>query len=102
MSQAKVDKYKVDKANRKEIMAKEKRQKAITKACLSVVGIALVAWIGISGALAIYDARPVDKFYVTTKDVDDYVNGLFKSETEETESTEDKKDESTETTTEQK
>ena len=31
MSQAKVDKYKVEKANRKEIIAKEKRQKMIMK-----------------------------------------------------------------------
>ena len=94
MSQAKVDKYKADKANRKEIMAKEKRQKAVTKACVSVVGVLLVAWVAVSTVYAIYDARPVNTIYTTTASIDDYVNGLFAEETEETtgstESTENK------------
>ena len=45
MSQAKVDQYKKDKRNRKQIMAKEKREWFFTQA---VIGVAIVAWIGVS------------------------------------------------------
>lgn len=91
MSQAKVDKYKVEKANRKEIMAKEKRQKAITKACVSVVSVVVVAWIAVSAVVAIYDARPKNTIYTTTAGVDEYLSGLYPEETEDTEkSTENK------------
>lgn len=83
MSQAKVDKYKVEKANRKAIMAKEKRQKMIIKIVGSVIGVALVAWIGISAGISIYDNRPVDKIYVTTAGIDDYLDELYAEETEE-------------------
>ena len=93
MSQAKVDKYKAEKANRKEIMAKEKRQKMLVKIIGSVIGVGLVAWIGVSAGVAVYNSRPVDKIYVTTAGLDDYLNDLFEEETEE--STD--KEESTET-----
>ena len=93
MSQAKVDKYKAEKANRKEIMAKEKRQKMLVKIIGSIIGVVLVAWIGVSAGVAVYNSRPVDKIYVTTAGLDDYLNDLFEEETEE--STD--KEESTET-----
>ena len=83
MSQAKVDKYKVEKANRKAIMAKEKRQKMIIKIVGSVIGVALVAWIGISAGISIYNSRPVDTIYVTTAGIEDYLNELYEDETEE-------------------
>ena len=91
MSQAKVDKYKAEKANRKEIMAKEKRQKMLIKIVGSVIGIALVAWIGVSAGVAVYNSRPVDKIYVTTADLDDYLNELYEEETEESTDKEDSK-----------
>ncbi|MBE5888588.1 MAG: hypothetical protein E7283_07145 [Lachnospiraceae bacterium] len=93
MSQAKVDKYKAEKANRKEIMAKEKRQKMLIKIVGSVIGIALVAWIGVSAGVAVYNSRPVDKIYVTTADLDDYLNELYEDETEESTDKEDSKEE---------
>lgn len=93
MSQAKVDKYKAEKANRKEIMAKEKRQKMLIKIGGSVIGIALVAWIGVSAGVAVYNSRPVDKIYVTTADLDDYLNELYEEETEESTDKEDSKEE---------
>lgn len=93
MSQAKVDKYKAEKANRKEIMAKEKRQKMLIKIVGSVIGIALVAWIGVSAGVAVYNSRPVDKIYVTTADLDDYLNELYEEETEESTDKEDSKEE---------
>ena len=45
MSQEKVDKYKKEKANRKQIMRKERMMGIVRKAVLSVVAIALVGWI---------------------------------------------------------
>ena len=104
MSQAKVDKYKAEKANRKETIAKEKRQKFVMKVVGAVVCVVLAAWIGVSTGFEIYDNRPVDKIFVTTADLDKYLNGLYPEETEEAtdketstdkeESTEEKKDES--------
>lgn len=48
MSQEKVDKYKKEKANRKKIMAKEKRIKRIYILLGTLVGIVFVVWIGFS------------------------------------------------------
>ena len=87
MSQAKVDKYKQAKANRKEIMAKEKRQKMITKLCFSAVGLVIAAWFGVSTVAFIYESRPKDKIYVQTTEIDKYLDGLYAEETTE-ESTE--------------
>ena len=49
MSQEKVDRYKKEKANRKQIIIKEKRQNALRKCLVGLVGILLVVWIGYSG-----------------------------------------------------
>ena len=83
MSQAKVDQYKKEKANRKETMAKEKRQKLIMKACSSVVLLVLFAWIGISTVDFIIESRPKEKIYVETTEIDNYLNGLYEEETTE-------------------
>lgn len=94
MSQAKVDKYKAEKANRKEIMAKEKRQKMLVKIVGSIIGVVLVAWIAVSAGVSIYNSRPVDKIYVTTAGLDEYLNGLSKEEAEsETDKEDSKEDE---------
>lgn len=88
MSQAKVDKYKQEKANRKEIIAKEKRKKMMIKMGFSAVLVVLVAWVGISTADFVYESRPKDKIYVQTTEIDNYLNALYAEETESTESTE--------------
>ena len=82
MSQAKVDKYKAEKANRKQIVAKEKRKRSITKACGAVVGLALAVWIGISAVDFIKESRPVKTIYVNTTEVDNYINELYAEDTE--------------------
>lgn len=89
MSQAKVDKYKAEKANRKDMIAKEKRQKMLIKIVGSVVGIVLVAWIAVSAGVSIYNSRPVNTIYVTTTGIDDYLNELYEDETEESTDKED-------------
>ena len=66
MSQAKVDKYKQEKANRKETIAKEKRVKKLTKFLAAVVVVALVVWIGVSTVDAIKDSRPAETIYCDT------------------------------------
>ena len=85
MSQAKVDQYKKEKANRKEIMAKEKRQKMLVKIGTGAVLTVLAAWIGISTAAFIYESRPKDKIYVQTTEIDKYLENLYAEETETTE-----------------
>ncbi|MBQ2706231.1 MAG: hypothetical protein IJF60_05375 [Agathobacter sp.] len=77
MSQAKVDQYKKEKANRKETMAKEKRQRMISRICWSVAGVVLVAWIGVSSVNFVKDNRPVETIYVDTAELDGYLNSLY-------------------------
>lgn len=48
MSQEKVNRYKEEKAKRKEILAKEKKKQTIVKVCAGVIALALVCWIGYS------------------------------------------------------
>ena len=83
MSQAKVDQYKKAKANRKETMAKEKRQKLITKVCVTSVLVVIGAWIAVSTADFIYESRPKDTVYVQTTELDKYLEGLDKEEATE-------------------
>ena len=79
MSQAKVDQYKKEKANRKETMAKEKRQKMLTKVVGSVVGIALAAWVGVSVVDFIVENRPVETIYCETTEIDNYLDSLYEN-----------------------
>ena len=83
MSQAKVDQYKKEKANRKETIAKEKRKKLLVKICCGVVGLALVAWVGISIADSVYENRPKETVYVQTTEIDNYLDSLYAEETTE-------------------
>ena len=83
MSQAKVDQYKKAKANRKETMAKEKRQKAMMKLCVGTVFAVLFVWVGISTVDFIYDSRPQEKIYVQTTEIDNYLDSLYAEETTE-------------------
>ncbi|MBQ6843660.1 MAG: hypothetical protein IJO60_03370 [Agathobacter sp.] len=80
MSQAKVDKYKQEKANRKEILAKEKRNKKITKFCAGVVVALLAVWIGVSTVDAMKANRPVETIYCDITAIDDYINGLYEAD----------------------
>ena len=83
MSQAKVEQYKKEKANRKETLAKEKRQKMITKICGSVVVLAIVAWMGVSLVTSIYENRPQETVYVNTDEINNYLESLDEETTEE-------------------
>ena len=81
MSQAKVDKYKEDKKNRKKIMAREKRQWMLTQAGLTVAGLAIVAWVGIGAYQAITapsgdETAEVKTYTIDNSALDDYIATL--------------------------
>ena len=79
MSQAKVDRYKEEKKNRKKTMAKEKRLH------LAVVGgwlvvIALAGWAGVSGYRIYESKKPVETIYANVDAITDYMNSLSTEE----------------------
>ena len=89
MSQVKVNKYKQTKLNRKEVVAKQRKKEKITKICLSVIGVALAAWIVVSGVFAIIDLVPANKHVVDANAITKYFEELYAEETE-TEGSKDK------------
>ena len=75
MSQAKVDKYKQEKANRQQTIKKEKRMDKIKVAAGSLVVLVLAVWIGIS----VFDKvenRELKTVYFDTSALKDYVREL--------------------------
>ncbi len=56
MSQEKVDRYKQEKANRKQNVKKEKLKNTLRKCGVGIVGLALIGWIGYS-AYGTYEAK---------------------------------------------
>lgn len=80
MSQAKVDRYKEEKKNRAKIMKKEKRQWMATKAGLSLVGLVLVAWVGVSvyNGVTAPDGTTEEKptYTLNTSSLDDFLTEL--------------------------
>lgn len=75
MSQEKVNQYKENKKNRKEIAKKAKKKSMITKICAGVVGAVLVAWLGYSTVVTIQNAEG-PAVTVDTTAISGYVNGL--------------------------
>lgn len=76
MSQAKVDKYKKEKANRKKILAKEKVQRIVGRICAWVILLAIVGWAGVSGYSYYEDHKPAKTIYTDTSAVSDYLSDL--------------------------
>ena len=77
MSQAKVDRYKKEKANRKQIMHKQKMMNFARKAVLSLAALALIGWLGYS-AWDMYESgkeRVVAE--VNYDSVTEYLNNLY-------------------------
>lgn len=56
MSQEKVDRYKKEKANRKQTMKKEKIQNVLRRCMVGLVALLLVGWIGYS-AYGTYESK---------------------------------------------
>lgn len=84
MSQAKVEQYKKDKANRRKIMRKEKMQRVAGKVCVWVVLLAIIGWAGYSGVSYYLSKQPVKSIYANLSAVTDYINGLDLEESADT------------------
>lgn len=82
MSQAKVDRYKEQKANRKQIMQKEKREKMLWKIGGGAVGIVLAGWVVFSAVNSFY-VPPVKSYEVNTAALDTYIDSLGAEEAAE-------------------
>lgn len=76
MSQEKVDKYKQEKANRKEIMKKEKMQHMIRRCVVGVCGLALVAWLGYSAYNVYEESQPKEEVSVNYDAITEYQSEL--------------------------
>lgn len=80
MSQEKVAKYKEEKANRKEIMKKQKRAKLFRNSVAAILCVAVVGWIGYSAVDYYQTNKPRKTVEVDYTAVEDYVNGLSATE----------------------
>lgn len=76
MSQEKVNKYKEEKANRKEIMKKEKMQHMIRRCVVGVCGLALVAWLGYSAYNVYEESQPKESVAVNYDAITEYQSEL--------------------------
>ena len=81
MSQAKVEQYKKDKANRKKTMKKEKMQRIAGRICACVILVVIVGWAGYTGYQQYEQNRPTKTIYADTNAISDYVKGLDSTET---------------------
>lgn len=77
MSQAKVDRYKAEKANRKEIMKKEKRMKVVRNVTATIVCVVLIGWIGYSGWNSYMNNQPAENAEVDYTAVTDYLSDMY-------------------------
>lgn len=77
MSQAKVDRYKQEKANRQQIMKKQRRLHRMEMTAIAVVCAVVVGWIGYS----VYDKASnsegaKETIVIDAGAVQDYISGL--------------------------
>lgn len=76
MSQEKVDRYKKEKANRKQIMRKQKMMNAVRKMVLGVLALVLVGWLGFSAWGTYQESQPREVVEVNYDAIDSYLNQL--------------------------
>ena len=76
MSQEKVAKYKEEKANRKEIMRKQKIAKITRNSVMTLVLVAVVGWIGYSAVAYYQENKPREVVEVDYAALNEYTNGL--------------------------
>ena len=76
MSQAKVDRNKELKRNRKAIQAKKKREALYMKLCGGVVVLALAVWLGYSAVDSYQDRENEKPVTADLTALDDYMSGL--------------------------
>ncbi len=79
MSQAKVDRYKASKKNRKKEIKKAKRNKILARVIGALAAIAIVCWIGFSGYSYYQEQKPMTQTEINTDAISDYLNNLSSS-----------------------
>ncbi len=80
MSQAKVDRYKEEKANRKKIMAREKTKHYASVAVLYLILAAIIGWAGYSAYNIYEERRPTVTTYANLDSINNYINDLTTTE----------------------
>ena len=83
MSQEKVDRYKKEKANRKQIMRKEKMANLLRKCVVGIVGLILVGWIGYSAYGTYESSKPKEEAQIDYSVVDELQGRLEAVQEEE-------------------
>lgn len=76
MSQAKVDRYKEEKANRKKTMEKEKMLRRVKMAVGVLVAVVIVGWAGFSGYRVYENNKPMKTIYTNLSAIEDYMTTL--------------------------
>lgn len=76
MSQAKVDRYKEEKANRKKIIAQEKRRHTVSVICGWAIAAAVIGWAGYSGYHIYESKQPIETIYTDLDSINDYMQSL--------------------------
>lgn len=76
MSQAKVDRYKNEKRNRKKIMRREKAASVLRTSVITLVAAAIIGWAGYSVVQRYQDNRPVSYTDVNISAISDYLNNI--------------------------
>lgn len=77
MSQAKVDRYKLEKANRKDTMAKQKAKQKKQKAIWGAVALVFAGWIGFSAVDLAVSSVPREVVTVDYTAMDSYMETLY-------------------------
>ena len=76
MSQAKVDRYKEEKANRKKIMKQEKIKRVLRNIAAFAVIVVLIGWLGVSVYNVHEENQPRQSVEVDYNAVDSYLNSI--------------------------
>ena len=82
MSQKKVDRYKEEKANRKKIMKREKMKRTALTISSTIVGVAIVGWLGYSafGYFHKEDKKTPSQTEVDLSALNEYMSCLYTEE----------------------
>ena len=76
MSQEKVERYKEQKANRKEIMKKEKRARILRNSIAAAMLVAVMVWLGYSAVDFYFDNLPREVVEVDYSAITDYQEAM--------------------------
>lgn len=76
MSQQKVDRYKKEKANRKQIMKQEKIKSIAARIAGAIVCIALIGWIGYSSYNLWESSQPTKTTAISIDALSEYMSSL--------------------------